>query len=195
MPRNKPAAKPKVAKAKKPRTKAESTGTEKPKIDRTERGTFAPGYAGGPGRNTIYSEELGDRIAYLLANGATVNEIERLEGMPDGSTIRGWALKPDHPFYPLYSRARELGYMKMADDLTDIMDNGQNDWMARQIAGMDEDDPRRVAWQVNGEHISRSRLRFEGRKWLLSKALPKIYGDKVALTDAAGGKLVIEFAT
>lgn len=28
-------------------------------------------------------------------------------------------------------------------------------------------------------HPSRDRLRFDARRWLLSKALPKIYGDKL----------------
>lgn len=196
--KTKTAAKPKAkAKpAKNPRTKAESTGTQETKTDkRTDKGTFAPGHDGGPGRPTLYSDELGQKIAELLADGLTVNEIERMDGMPHGRTIRGWALHADHPFFPLYSRGRELGYMKMADDMTDIMDDGRNDWMARQMASAGDDEPTKVAWQINGEHVSRSRLRFEGRKWLLSKALPKIYGDKVALTDAEGGKLVIEFAT
>ena len=34
---------------------------------------------------------------------------------------------------------------------------------------------------VDHDHIARSRLRVDARKWLLSKMLPKVYGDKVAL--------------
>jgi hypothetical protein len=51
-----------------------------------------------------------------------------------------------------YARAREIGYQGMADDLTEIADA--------------YGDP------------ARDRLRVDTRKWLLSKALPKIYGDK-----------------
>jgi Bacteriophage Sf6, terminase small subunit-like len=34
---------------------------------------------------------------------------------------------------------------------------------------------------LDAEHVQRSRLRVEARKWLLSKALPKVYGDKLDL--------------
>ena len=60
----------------------------------------------------------------------------------------------------------------MADELLEIADDGSNDWMMRQHSG-DQ------SYAANGEHIQRSRLRLDTRKWLLSKALPKIYGDKL----------------
>jgi hypothetical protein len=34
---------------------------------------------------------------------------------------------------------------------------------------------------LNPEAIARSRLRIDTRKWMLSKMLPKIYGDKVTV--------------
>ena len=37
----------------------------------------------------------------------------------------------------------------------------------------------------------RSRLRVDTRKWLLSKALPKIYGDRLEV-DAKAGLVVVE---
>jgi len=203
MPRaEKPAKKAKVAK--KIGTKAESTGTAKPRraspkiANAEDRAKIKADHAAKQQENAsepVYDPIIARVILERLADGETLNEICRTPGMPKPSTVRRWDLDDVQGFAVQYARARMLGYQAMADDLTEIMDNGHNDWMARQIAGMDEDDPRRVAWQVNGEHVSRSRLRFEGRKWILSKALPKIYGDKVALTDADGGKLVIEFAT
>lgn len=62
----------------------------------------------------------------------------------------------------------------MADDLLDIVDDGTNDFVAR------ERDGERIM-VVDHEHIQRSRLRADTRKWLLSKALPKLYGDKLDL--------------
>jgi hypothetical protein len=163
----------------------------KPKADRKakvekrdDKGRFAQGNPGG-GRDTVYTDELGDRIAERLAGGETLIAICRDKDMPSERTVRNWALDLAHPFSPKYTRGRELGYMRMADELVDIIDNGQNDWMERH--GKDD-----AGWVANGEHASRSRLRFEGRKWLLAKALPKVYGDKVALTDAEGGKLTVE---
>jgi hypothetical protein len=91
--------------------------------------------------------------------------------MPAESTVRAWALDDREGFSAKYARAREIGYHHMADEIQEISDNGSNDWMERH-------DGDNVAWVANGEHIQRSRLRVDSRKWHLSKALPKIYGDK-----------------
>jgi hypothetical protein len=50
-------------------------------------------------------------------------------------------------------------------------------------------DDERGGWGLNGEHIQRSRVRIDTRKWMLSKMLPKSYGDKteVAVVGANGG--------
>lgn len=142
--------------------------------------------------DTVYDTETAATICERLAAGETLRQICRSEGMPAESTVRLWALDDREGFAAQYARAREIGYQSMADELLEIMDDGQNDWMCRAQAGFAEDDPRRFSWQLNGEHINRSRLRVEGRKWLLSKALPKIYGDKVALTDGDGGPLIVQ---
>lgn len=106
--------------------------------------------------------------------------------MPDDRTVRQWALDAEHPFSPLYTRAREIGYHKMADELTDIADDASQDWVQR----LDRHGNPYMA--VDHDHIARSRLMVDTRKWLLSKALPKIYGDKVALTDPDGGVLQVK---
>jgi hypothetical protein len=87
--------------------------------------------------------------------------------MPAESTVRSWALEDREGFSAQYARAREIGYHAMADEVLDIADDGRNDWMEREGASV-----------LNAEAIARSRLRFDARRWLLSKALPKIYGDK-----------------
>lgn len=91
--------------------------------------------------------------------------------MPAESTVRAWAVEDREGFSAQYARAREIGYHAMADELMDIADDGRNDWMERR----GEED---IGWAANGEHIQRSRLRVDARKWMLSKVLPKIYGDK-----------------
>jgi hypothetical protein len=49
---------------------------------------------------------------------------------------------------------------------------------------------------VDHEHINRSRLKIDSRKWLLSKLLPSKFGDRVAaeLTGADGRAIRIENA-
>jgi hypothetical protein len=126
------------------------------------------------GPPSLYNEALAEAICDRLADGESLNAICKSEGMPSERTVRTWARTPDHPFSPKYARARELGYLKLADELLEIADDGTNDWMKR--TGKDGED---LGWAVNGEHIARSRLRVDTRKWLLSKCLPKVFGDRI----------------
>jgi terminase small subunit-like protein len=62
----------------------------------------------------------------------------------------------------------------MEEELREIVDDGRNDWMERHArAGGRETVP-------NRENIQRSRLRYDARRWLLSNALPKFYGNRIA---------------
>lgn len=125
--------------------------------------------------NSTFTREVADRILAELKDGRTLRAVCRDEGMPSESTVRTWAVEDMDGFHAQYTRAREIGYMAMADELLDISDDGQNDWMQREA---EENE----GWTANGEHLQRSRLRVDTRKWLLSKALPKVYGDKVDVT-------------
>lgn len=194
---NRMTAKPKAKK----RTKAESAGTPKarrasPKtVNAADRAKIKEEHAARKDQDAnepVYDPEIARVILERLSDGETLNEVCRTPGMPKPSTVRRWDLDDVDGFAAQYARARILGYLQMADDLTDIMDDGRNDWMARQMANESEDSPAKIAWQVNGEHVSRSRLRVDARKWLLSKALPKIYGDKLALTNPDGGILEVK---
>jgi len=98
-------------------------------------------------------------------------------------------------FREQYARAREAQAHHLADELLEIVDDGKNDWMERRSeaekgAGIS------TGWVLNGEHVQRSRLRVDSRKWFASKVLPKIYGDKVQaeLTGANGGPLEFRWA-
>lgn len=177
----KPAPKPKRAKA--PKVSKASVKAKADAAEATSR--MEPDKTTGVrGRPTKYTPEIGDFIADLLANGRTLISICRdNDSLPDAKTVRTWALDPDHPFSPKYTRARELGYHAMADEMVEIVDDGRNDTYVSEDGFT----------KVDHDVIARARLRYDARKWLLSKALPKIYGDKVAVTDADGGKLTIEF--
>ncbi len=134
------------------------------------------------GRPTKYTKQIADKICEQLAQGFTLREVCKSEEFPAESTIRLWALEDRDGFSAHYARAREIGYQTMADELLEISDDGRNDWMERN-----GDDDR--GWVANGEHMGRSRLRVDTRKWLLSKALPKLYGDKITATHEAGDTL------
>lgn len=132
------------------------------------------------GRKTLYTEKVAKEICDRLADGESLNSICKDDGMPSERTVRTWALDKNHPFSPKYAQAREIGYLKMADELLDIADDGTNDWMVREREDGSSTE------LVNHEHIQRSKLRVDTRKWLLSKMLPKVFGDKVQHTGDDG---------
>jgi len=73
-----------------------------------------------------------------------------------------------------------------ADEIVEIADDGSNDWMQRRLKdGSDET-------VMDHEHVSRSRLRVDTKKWLLSKLAAKTYGDKVQHTGAGGDGPVVQ---
>lgn len=115
------------------------------------------------GRPSKFTKVLADAICARLADGETLRAICRDKDMPPESTVRTWALD-NKDFYAQYARAREIGYQGLADELTEIADDTKGD-------------------------PARDRLRVDTRKWLLSKALPKVYGDKIEHTGPAGGPL------
>ena len=107
--------------------------------------------------------------------GETLTSICKSPGMPAMATVIGWALDEGDPFSKQYARARLIQAHGFADMIRDITDNGRNDWMLAH-------DPDNPGWKFNGEAVQRSRLRADKLQWLLSKALPKVYGDKLDLT-------------
>jgi hypothetical protein len=142
------------------------------------------------GRPSVYSKALAALICAELAKGRTLRDVCRDDGMPDESTVREWALdnRKENPqddeelgFSPQYSRAREIGYHSVFDETLEIADDGTNDWVERS-----GEDGQRL-YVLNGEHVQRSRLRVDTRKWFLAKALPKLYGEKITTEHSGPG--------
>ena len=73
----------------------------------------------------------------------------------------------DDEFAAQYTRSRELGYLLLADDLQSVSDNDSIEPNSRRIM-------------------------VDTRKWMLSKMLPKIYGDRLNLEHS--GKVQTEQA-
>ena len=133
-----------------------------------------------------YSAEVAEKVCRELVTGRTLIDVCKDDGMPSEAAVRLWALEDRGPgFAAQYARAREIGYLRMADEVMGIADDGFNDWMDRQKR---DGSTERV---IDQEHIQRSRLRFDARRWLLSKALPKIYGDKLELGGPDGGPIQV----
>jgi hypothetical protein len=124
----------------------------------------------------MYAKDTADTICAQLAEGLSLREICRADGMPGKSTVMRW-LHADAAFRDQYTRAKDIGIEAIAEDILDIADDATNDWMERH-----DKEGGKVGWQFNGEAARRSQIRIDSRKWLLSKLAPKKYGDKVATT-------------
>lgn len=132
------------------------------------------------GRPSIYSDELAERLCERIAAGELLTRIEREDGMPNYATVYRW-LEKNTAFRELYARAREIGWSRLAEQIVELSDDSRGDVII-------EDGETRV----DHENVQRSRLMVDTRKWLLSKVLPKIYGDKLALTDGDGKPFSIQ---
>lgn len=142
------------------------------------------------GRPTKCTPAVAKAICKMLATGMSIREIGRRPGMPSATQIAAWGHDPSHPFSERFARARETGFVLMAGDLVEISDDGRNDWMIRR-----DKDGESSGWRENGEAMARSRLRVDTRKWILSKMLPKVYGEKASVEHSGPGGAPIEIET
>lgn len=126
--------------------------------------------------------EVCEAICEFLADGWSIGEISRKLGIRIAS-IHAWALGNGEE---QYARARQVQAMAWADELLTIADDGRNDWMARN-------DPDNPGYDLNGEHVQRSRVRIDTRKFLLTKILPKVYGDAGAGRGEGSTSFVFNF--
>lgn len=114
------------------------------------------------GRPTGYSNELADRICEAVANSQSGlrKTLESVPELPTFASVQGW-LKKHAYFVQAIAHARHTQIKAMAEDIIDISNDET----------LDPND---------------KRIRIDTRKWLLSKLLPKTYGDKLDVT--SGGE-------
>jgi hypothetical protein len=133
------------------------------------------------GRPSVKTPEIVEEICTRLMNGETLREICRDPHLPHRATVFRW-LHADKEFCDQYTIAREIQLDDLADEMLEIADDSTNDWIERHREGAEE-----AGWRVHSEHIQRSRLRIETRKWLLGKLAPKKYGDRVEIDSTHRG--------
>ena len=103
-----------------------------------------------------------------MADGLALRKICEMPGMPSRRSIFYW-LKENEEFSREYEIARLMQVEYWAHEIVDIADDAEGDCV------LDERGQR----VVDHENISRARLRVDTRKWLMSKLLPKRYGDRI----------------
>lgn len=121
------------------------------------------------GRPTKYKEKIANLICTRLALGDSLNAICKKKIYPSKSTVYLWLL--NHPeFSDNYRRARELQAETYLDEMIEIADDGTNDWMERK-----NKEGEIIGWALNGEHVQRSKLRVDTRRWNMERMAPKKY--------------------
>ena len=121
----------------------------------------------------MFNQETADAICDRIAAGESLRGICRSDGMPAESTVRLWVLDDVEKFAAQYARAREVGYDCMSEEILELADTSRIGKKTTTKATGTE--------TTEGDMVERSRLQIEARKWLLSKMLPKRYGDKIDL--------------
>lgn len=125
--------------------------------------------------NTTFTQDIGDLICALIAEGQSLRKICSLEGYPVLSTVMLWVAKgtrgeePYKDFSEQYARALDIRTEYWAEELIDIADDVDADYLFT-------DDGKRI---FNSENVQRARVRIDSRKWLMGKLKPKKYGEKV----------------
>lgn len=114
--------------------------------------------------------------------------------MPGRTTVLRWlatdgAELGTHPdlavFRGQYARACEDRADAIADEILEIADDASRDYPEH------EDRDGNTVSAFDAEHVQRSKLRVDARKWLLAKMAPKKYGDRVqAEVSGPGGASV-----
>lgn len=139
------------------------------------------------GRPSKHTPELAAEICRRLADGESLRSICRDEAMPSKEAVRCWCR--DNPeFLVQYVRAREDQADTLVEEILEIADDGSNDTYTVEKDG-------REVEVVNYDHIQRSKLRVDARKWAASKLAPKKYGDRLNVDAKHEGGMVLQVVT
>jgi hypothetical protein len=132
-----------------------------------------------------YSEAVAEMICARLAEGQGLRGACAGQDMPSPATVMGWIIDNYQGFGERYARAKEIAVAILSEELVEISDDGAKD------VKVDADGRE----SIDHDAINRARLRVDTRKWLLSKLIPKKYGERldvkhtatVTLLDVLGG--------
>jgi hypothetical protein len=138
-----------------------------------------------PKERTVYETTPAERIAVfgeekvfeLISEGMFYEDIAKLCDVSRHGLMRWLEANED-----AYAPAREARGHRIAEDILQIADDGRNDTFI-------DDNGRR---QVDQDVLGRSRLRVDTRKWLASKMLPTIYGDRTTLAGDPKAPLAVK---
>ena len=121
-------------------------------------------------------------VCAQIAEGKSLRSIlDHDDKLPSVRTFLDWIGEATE-LATQYTRAREAGYLLLADELVAIADENYT---------TAEDGTRE---RLSNEAIARNRLRVDTRKWMLAKMLPRQYGEKLQTEHTGKGGGPIQLA-
>lgn len=131
---------------------------------------------------SAFTPELGDQICAEMIDGKSLRSICAREDMPSKRTVMFW-LRTRPEFKAAYRTAQQERAECWIEEIVSIADDNSEDLVERELENG------KTVTVVDHDHIARSRLRVDTRKWIAAKMMPKLYGDKIEATHEAGDSL------
>lgn len=130
-----------------------------------------------------FDQSIADQICERIAQGEPLRQICRDPAMKSKSEVYRWldekSADYNADFAGRFARARVLGFDEIAEEALEIADDDTRDWEPIR-----DQDGQITGVRVDGEHVTRAKLRIETRLKLLAKWDPKRYGEKIAVGGA-----------
>ncbi len=155
--------------------------SEKHKAKRTERlGPTAPIPPAPPPRlplpvackgESSYTTEIAAACCSRIAEGYTIRQIGEIDGYPSDRTMYSWMHKHKE-FYNAYQDALVARAEVYREEIIAIADDARNDFMEKAGIGGTP------YVTLDSEHVQRSKLRIDTRRWLMASMVPKKFGAK-----------------
>lgn len=173
------------------------------------------------GRPSSYTPEIELEICDRISRGEPLRRICQDDHLPWDSVFRRWLIDDSPAgIHSRYARAYELGLDSMAEEIIELSDTDRpvekiEKKVVARICSLCSRDLRwlRGNWRhsedgsdlcldgvaekvvdektTSGDGTQRTALQIDARKWLLSKRLPKRYGDRLELAGDKDAPLTI----
>lgn len=137
------------------------------------------------GRPSTFSQHIADIICIRIAEGESLREIVKTEGMPDRTTVYDWLIRHEG-FAHQYTRAREEQADTYADEIIAIADE-----QPEIIPVIDKRTGELIEHKLDGAFLQWQKNRIDARKWTAMKLKPKKYGDRMQVAGDAENPLTV----
>lgn len=131
-----------------------------------------------------YTPELAAKVLESLRLTGSLLRTAKEFGISRNTVIK-WVEQDRDGFAEQYARAKAEGIDALVEDTLDIADDAANDYMETPHGP-----------KLDGEHVQRSKLRIETRRWLAERMAPRKYGLRQGLdVTNSDGSLQVDEAT